>query len=96
MTQTAICAAAAPLLAKIEAVHQILFKTAHMAARSGLGNLRRELVRSMEDLQIVKDGLLHKSVQEELSRLQVQRDSIQAQPEPKAEVEAEAEVVTDG
>ena len=53
----AITEAAAPLLEKVESVHRLLFRTAHLCARSQLHNLRRELERAMEDLRVIKDGL---------------------------------------
>ena len=74
----AITEAATPLLEKVSSVHRLLFRTAHLCARSQLHNLRRELERGMTDLKAIEGGLSLQAVQEELARLQLQRDSIQA------------------
>ena len=76
MTQTGICEAATPLLAKIDGIHQLLRNQSHLANRSGLINLRRQCESAMIDLKFVRDGLAHKSVQEELSRLQSEKDGL--------------------
>ena len=87
MTQTAITEAAQGLIERVESVHRLLFRTAHLCARSQLHNLRRECERAMTDLKAVENGLSLPAVQEELARLQAQRDSIKAQP-AKPETEA--------
>ena len=68
--QTAITPAAEGLLIKLEGIHQLLFKTAHMCARAGLGNLRRQLVKGLVDVRLIQDGLRDETVQKRLRHLQ--------------------------
>ncbi len=75
----AITPAAEPLLEKLDGIHQLLFRTAHMCARAGLGNLRRQLVKGLEDIRSVQDGLGHAPVQRELLRLQAVVSDLKAQ-----------------
>ncbi len=86
MTEVAICEAAQGLIGKTEAINRLMFRMAKMCGRSGLTNLRRELEVAMRWCKEIENGLKLEAVQEELSRLQMQRDSIQAQPaEPEPE-----------